>query len=129
MQAGYDFGDDPSAASGLRPGERLLAGRPLASPSGRFVLEVDPREGELVLTDRQTGSVLWCSETPQSGAVQVVMQPGGNLVLLSQDGVQKWSTGTAGQPGSRLTVHDDGQLAVYSPMGIPIWQSHSALSV
>ncbi len=126
---GASFGADSlgtGGATGLKPGQRLLAGKSITSPSGRFLLALTT-DGELVLYDQSTQAHVWSSETPGSGAASAVMNKDGNLMLVAHDGAAVWSSGTSGQPGSRLTIHDDGQLAVYSSMGIPIWQSHTAV--
>jgi hypothetical protein len=116
------FGAGPTA-TGLRAGERLARGQQIASPSGAFFLTLD-QEGELaVLTSGY--QPVWAAGIAGQGGVVATMQRDGALVVLGPDRAVVWSSGTTG-PGNRLTVHDDGNLVVYSSMGIPAWQSNTA---
>jgi hypothetical protein len=125
VDARVEFGGAPSTASatGLKPGQRLAAGQQILSPSGAYTLAMQT-DGNLALYG-EGDQPIWSSNTAGSNGVMAVMQPSGALAVC--DGSQNvlWSSGS-GQPGSRLTVHDDGNLVVYSPMGIPAWQSNTA---
>lgn len=53
-----------------------------------------------------------------------VMQGDGNLVLYL-DGVARWASNTAGNPGAYAVMQGDGNFVVYTAGGAPIWDSHT----
>jgi surface antigen len=53
-----------------------------------------------------------------------VMQGDGNLVLY-REGVARWASNTAGNPGAYAAMQGDGNFVVYTPEGSPIWDSHT----
>lgn len=55
---------------------------------------------------------------------RVVMQPDGNLVE-SGLGRVLWSSRTH-VPGSHAVLQSDGNFVIYSPLGVPLWASHTA---
>jgi hypothetical protein len=58
-----------------------------------------------------------------SGAYQLTMQSGGNLVL-HQGATEVWSSGT-NSPGSHAVIQSDGNLVVYSNASQALWASNS----
>lgn len=59
------------------------------------------------------------------GTVSATMLADGDFVVASH-GAQVWSTGTAGNPGARLTMADDGNLEVTAASGATLWSSGSS---
>jgi hypothetical protein len=83
------------------------------APSGSTVYQT----GNFTLTQGSTMSV---------GAMSLIMQTDGNLVLYQQDGTVVWSTGTGGQDcsgGQCVAIFQtDGNFVVYNG-GTPLWSS------
>jgi len=52
----------------------------------------------------------------------LTLQGDGNLVLY-QNFKPLWSTGTFGNPGSKLVMQTDGNLVLYSSTGNPLWST------
>lgn len=124
----------PDGTVGWRPDAPATAG-------STVVLQDD---GNLVVLDPQ-GVQVWESGTavrpsilPSGG----VLAPGdalsspdgrhtllvlddGDVALLGPDATTRWSTGTE-QPGSHLTLREDGNLVVTDPDGDRLWRSRTA---
>jgi hypothetical protein len=66
---------------------------------------------------RWDGTTRWAA--PATG-LQAVMQHDGNFVMYGAYGAT-WNTETWGNPGSFLSLQDDGNLVVYSSTGRPLW--------
>lgn len=108
--------------SELRPGETLVAGQAILSPTGREVL-VMQRDGNLVLYDRgNNGIAYWATGTPDGRANHVTMGTDGNLRLLTPSGQVIWAAnvdpgnnwhGGPLTPGSYLRLQEDGNLVIY----------------
>lgn len=56
------------------------------------------------------------------GSTTLSMQTGGNLTVRGPENELIWQSGTAGIPGARFVVQDDGNLVIYSGW-TAIWHS------
>src|SRR5688572_7643366 len=94
----------------LLPHQALAPNQSLRSPNGRAIL-VYQQDGNLVLYfDSQP---LWDSRTAGVSPGQAIMQGDGNFVVYDAAGAPAWASGTEGNGGASITVHDDGTWAVY----------------
>jgi hypothetical protein len=103
----------------LNPGQTLYHDQSIRSSNGRFILYYQT-DGNLVLL-RDEQSVIWASNTGNTGEGTVTMQNDGNLVLLDPDGNCRWSSNTSGNDGAVLIMQGDGNLVIYAADGAPIW--------
>jgi hypothetical protein len=107
-----------TSQSELYPGEYLLPGERLTSPSGLYSLRYQA-DGNLVLYWNDPEQAVWSPQKSGHPGAQCVMQPDGNLVLYPgmahKDAI--WSTQTSGHPGCHLVVRDAGTLAIVAPDG------------
>ncbi|GEL99576.1 D-alanyl-D-alanine carboxypeptidase family protein [Cellulomonas terrae] len=124
----------PDGTVGWRPDAPATVG-------SRLVLRDD---GNLVVLDPQ-GVQVWESGTavrpsilPSGGVLgpgdalsspdgrhTLLVLDDGDVALLGPDATTRWSTGTE-QPGSRLTLREDGNLVVTDPDGDRLWRSRTA---
>jgi subtilase family serine protease len=114
----------PGSCSYVRPGETLLSGGSINSCDGRFTLDMQASDGNLVLYWNGHGA-LWASKTQGNPGAYAVMQDDGNLVVYSTQKKALWNSVTFGNPGAFLEVQDDGNLVVYNPGRQPLWNSHT----
>lgn len=108
--------NQPSSASGggtLVSGASLSPNSALTSGNGVFTLTMQG-DGNLVLTS-SGGYVQWASFTYGAGNY-AVMQGDGNFVVYSASNQPLWSSNTARHPSSILTLQDDGNLVLYTPV-------------
>jgi hypothetical protein len=104
----------------LSPGQEITSGTQIASPDGRFVLQMQS-DGNLVL--RAPGNrPLGDTGTAGHDGTIAVMQADGNFVLRAPGNIPIWASGTDGHPGTVLQVQDDGGVVLYAP-------GHQALRV
>jgi peptidoglycan hydrolase-like protein with peptidoglycan-binding domain len=97
----------------LNPGERITSGTQIASPDGKFVLQMQS-DGNLVL--RAPGNIpLGNTHTAGNDGTIAVMQTDGNFVLRAPGNIPIWASGTNGYPGTVLQVQDDGGVVLYAP--------------
>ena len=97
----------------LNPGQRITSGTQIASPDGRFVLQMQS-DGNLVI--RAPGNIpLRDTHTAGHDGTIAVMQTDGNFVLRAPGNIPVWSSGTDGHPGTVLQVQDDGGVVLYGP--------------
>ncbi|MFI2752407.1 D-alanyl-D-alanine carboxypeptidase family protein [Cellulomonas sp. P22] len=61
--------------------------------------------------------------TSANGAISLVVQADGDVVLEAPDGTPRWSAGTGGHPGATLVMQPDGNLVVRAASGETLWQS------
>lgn len=115
----------PEPATALGPGASVVAGTPLASPGGQFVLSVSPH-GDLSLRLATGRTVFDVHASGHPGASLHVLRSG-NVVLRSAGGSVLWQTRTAGHPGAHLAVEADGDLAV-EDLGHTLWSSGTVVS-
>ncbi len=114
----------PGSCSYVRPGEILLSGGSINSCDGRFTLDMQASDGNLVLYWNGHGA-LWASKTQGNPGAYAVMQDDGNLVVYSTQKKALWNSVTFGNPGAFLEVQDDGNLVVYNPGRQPLWNSQT----
>jgi hypothetical protein len=105
----------------LAPGSELSPGEHLVSCDGRFDLEMQATDGNLVLYFGSTA--LWTPSTEGNPGADAVMQTDGNFVVYSPASVALWNSGTEGNGGAFLAMQSDGNLVVYSPANAPLWNS------
>jgi surface antigen len=67
------------------------------------------------------GQTLWA----QSGAIRLVMQTDGNLVVYNAASVALWSTGHLAA-GNWAVMQSDGNLVLYSAANVALWSSGTA---
>lgn len=108
-----------TAASGanMPPNSTLYQGQAVQSDDGRYFL-IMQTDGNLVMYRRSDGNVRFA--TYRYGH-RTVMQGDGQFVEYSASNQPLWFTGTAGNPGSYLSVQNDGNLVVYNMYGQPLW--------
>lgn len=100
---------------GLYPNQRVL------SCNGRYQLMLQ-YDGNLVLTDLQTNTVLWSAGSQGNLVDVLVMQGDGNLVIYDIQGTPIWNSQTNGKPGLKLKLFNNGTIKLYdSAWGTP-WQ-------
>jgi peptidoglycan hydrolase-like protein with peptidoglycan-binding domain len=97
----------------LNPGQQITSGTQIASPDGKFVLQMQS-DGNLVL--RALGNIpLEDTHTAGHDGTIAVMQADGNFVLTAPGNIPVWASGTNGHPGTVLQVQDDGAVVLYAP--------------
>ena len=63
----------------------------------------------------------------QNGLWKLKYQTDGNLVLYNADESKDyWASNTSGQAAGYLTLQDDGNLVIYSNMGVAYWATNTA---
>jgi len=118
--AGKALWNTGTVASELRAGSALTSGQSMSGRGGD-VLTMGT-DGNLVLRSRMR-SVLWNSGTPRHPGAFLSDQTDGNLVLYWA-GRALWNTHSAGSgAGSRVVLGADGNLALLSARGAPLWQT------
>jgi peptidoglycan hydrolase-like protein with peptidoglycan-binding domain len=111
--------DNPGSSSAgtppgqLNPGQQITSGTQVASPDGKFVLQMQS-DGNLVL--RAPGNTpLGDTHTAGHDGTIAMMQADGNFVLTAPGNIPVWASGTDGHPGTVLQVQDDGNVVLYAP--------------
>jgi peptidoglycan hydrolase-like protein with peptidoglycan-binding domain len=111
--------DNPGSSSAatppgqLNPGQRITSGTQIASPDGKFVLQMQS-DGNLVI--RAPGNIpIGDTHTAGHDGTIAVMQTDGNFVLRAPGNIPVWASGTDGHPGTVLQVQDDGGVVLYAP--------------
>lgn len=119
-QAGGNQPADRAPDRLVAVGELRVDGR-LRSANGQYLLTLGA-DGNLVVADIY-GNRRWESRTP--GAVKLVMQDDGNLVLYRADGEPAWATDTNGPTDAYwVMLQDDGNLVLHPPGGDAVlWSS------
>lgn len=105
----------------LLPNKYLYKNEYLQSNNGsyRFYLQGD---GNLVLRAWPGSKVLWASGTNGSGGSKLILQESdGNLVLYTSGNKPVWASKTVGKGAKRLTISDNGNLALYNSSGGAVW--------
>lgn len=106
-------GSAGTPAGQLNPGQQITSGTQIASPDGRFVLQMQS-DGNLVL--RAPGNIpVADTHTAGHDGTIAVMQTDGNFVLRAPGNIPIWASGTDGHPGTVLQVQDDGGVVLYAP--------------
>lgn len=94
----------------LDPGVTLAPGAYLRSADGRFLLIMQPGDGNVALYG--PGGALWGIGVGGHPGATATMQADGNFVVY--DGAAALAhTGTAGHPGALLRVQNDANVVVY----------------
>src|SRR2546421_5765356 len=98
----------------------VLSGEPLASPSGRYVLDYDSDDvisWTAVLTDTENDDVLWRADRPVW------------LYLGTQGAVQtaEWTSEIAAPGAVSLTISDTGGLQLWDETGFCLYDSQVGL--
>jgi len=96
--------------SGLRSGQVLRRWSALRSPDGRFHLWLHG-DGNLAMYQAGRAAPIWSTNT--RGAVILINQDDGNLVLYSADWRSLWHTNTWDRGPSSLWMQSDGNLVLY----------------
>ena len=97
----------------LNPGQLITSGTQIASPDGKFVLQMQS-DGNLVI--RAPGNIpIGDTHTAGHNGAIAVMQADGNFVLRAPGNIPIWASGTDGHPGTVLQVQDDGGVVLYAP--------------
>lgn len=65
-------------------------------------------------------------DTVDAGRAKLVMRADGNLVVLDENGRQRWESGTAGTGAARMTFQEDGDIVLFTAAGQPVWKSRSS---
>lgn len=131
-------GPSPTPAGGsgsMQPGDLLTPGSSLASPDGRFHLDM-LADGNLV-TVPPSGVATWESATEGHRGAYAVMQSDGDFVIYpagvsaplpGQPTRALWSSGTSGNAGASVILENDGDLVVRSYQGDRVlWTSKGTL--
>ena len=107
--------------------DTLSVNKYLASPNGqnRFYMQGD---GNLVLRNVSSQKALWASGTDGRGAVKLVLQTDGNLVLYTSSGQPVWATNTVGKGSNALRVNDNGSLVLYAGSTV-VWSANGSSSL
>ena len=110
VPAGKSAGIPPGQ---LNPGQWISSGTQIASPDGKFVLQMQS-DGNLVI--RAPGNIpIGDTRTTGHDGTIAVMQTDGNFVLRAPGNIPIWASGTDGHPGTVLQVQDDGGVVLYAP--------------
>ncbi|MGW4651691.1 ricin-type beta-trefoil lectin domain protein [Kitasatospora sp. NPDC004289] len=115
----YDPAHEPAGVP-LMAGRTLRGGEELVADRTALAMQAD---GNLVLTDRQAGRVLWASGTGGSPGASVAVEGDGNVVLRDSRANPLWSTGSWGAVATRLVAQRDGNLVAYDADGRVRWAS------
>jgi hypothetical protein len=109
-----------STTQALAMGQRMPCGYALVSPDGRYNLQMQCSDGNLVVYG-PTGPV-WDSATYPNPGAFLVMQNDGNLVIYRSNGTPIWNRPWGGWvPGSYLELQNDSNLVVYGPSRQVSW--------
>jgi hypothetical protein len=120
----------PPQAQGdsVEPGEVLNPDQSISSANGSYILYYQS-DGNLVLYKGagppSPGPPLWDSNTVGETLGICTMETNGNFAIRAA-GKLIWSSHTAGNPGSRLVVGDDGNVAIFDARGTRLWSTHTA---
>lgn len=100
-------------------GFTLYRNQTVYSPDGqyRFIFQNDQN---LVLYG-PGNSVLWASNTRNSGSYRVTLNADGNLVMYKSNGSVKWQSYTGGHSGATLTLDNAGQVNIDDQDGTAYW--------
>jgi hypothetical protein len=114
-------------AAGTQNGQGLQRGQSLWSCDGRFHLDLQSSDGNLVLYWVGHG-VLWATNKYGSGynypANSATMQGDGNFVQYVPT-TNVWASNTANHSGAYLALQNDGNLVVYNTNRTPLWASNT----
>lgn len=113
-----------AAPNVLVTGGKLITGTTLTSPSGRYILGLQP-DGVLELRCGQ--NVIWkVGKAGSSGTAYLIIQTDGNLVLYMDQGASQvplWDSGTFTSDIQRLRVDDNGNIILETANCLRNWAS------
>jgi len=118
-----------SAPSSLQPGESMVGGDTITSPSGAYALSLHS-DGNVVLTETANQTALWSTNTQGRPGSTLIMQHDGNLVLYAppiRPYHARWHARTYNWPGAFMTVTDDGTVNVVHPDGRTLWTAGTSI--
>ncbi|WP_116126128.1 hypothetical protein [Lewinella sp. IMCC34183] len=138
----WTFRPSPNAAPAaaatkniLNAGESLAAGEKLVSANGKFMLIMQPNDGNLVVyryDNGKQGGFVWGSMQYGFQNARLEMQSDGNLVVYAGNDA-KWSSKThpyydakfrdAGNKPVKLVLQDNGKLNLITASGTSVWSS------
>lgn len=112
---------DDSWPATLTTGQNMRRWAALRSTDGRFFLWLTG-DGGLALYKMRVANPIWTNAS--HGAVRMVNQPDGNVVLYTADNRPVWSTATWTAGPGTLIVQNDGNVVLYRTSdGTPVWDS------
>lgn len=109
----------------LAPDEFLTPFTTLGSETGSYALQLQG-DGNLVLSANTVP--IWHAGKDNQGGCVLLMQGNGDLVLRDDRDNLVWSTDTAGYPGARLVLQDDGNMVLYQGER-PIWSTDTPVRI
>ncbi|WP_162870102.1 DUF6531 domain-containing protein [Kitasatospora cineracea] len=104
----------------IASGTTLTPGTVIASNNARLTMQSD---GNLVLTQIDTGRTAWSTDTYGHPGATATLQSDGNLVVTDTTGTILWASNTAGNTGAIAKVQDDGNFVIYNTAGTAVWSS------
>jgi hypothetical protein len=111
-----------SASDAVTPPENiignqtLVAGQALESPGGQYLLEL-AANGNLEEIYNGGGPVLWATTGGVPGD-HALLQPNGNLVVVSSAGQTLWSSNSSGVGCPTLDLQRDGNVVLYDTKAV-----------
>ena len=88
-----------------------------------FCYLVFQKDGNLVLYKTEDNKAIWSTSTHNKGK-RCTLQSDGNLVVYD-DNKALWSSGTHGNTDVKMSVLNNGAVAIYNKLGKSIWSSKS----
>lgn len=104
----------------LLSGDVLVSGEKLISNGGLFTLDMQ-KDGNLV--EYTAGRPIWTSHTSGNPRAETIMQPDGDLEILSATGSVLWSTHTTADAGASTRLLAEGALVISTPAGMRPWKN------
>lgn len=105
----------------LAPGAVLTQNQAIYSPERYSILKLENGKLNLYVNYQK----LWTASTTGYGE-KLVNQTDGNLVLLDKTDMPIWSSGTAGQGASTLTLKTEGNLSLTNAASAVTWSTSTA---
>jgi hypothetical protein len=105
---------------------RLRPGKPLRSPSGRYMLHYDD-EGVAVIADTASGEITWRAGEEEQPAAGLLLLGSGDAVQVETPEEHKtmWRSAIAATGARELTLTDEGDLELLDDEGTPIFNSRT----
>lgn len=102
----------PAISVILQSNQFLELGDFRSSPSGKYMVGLVVDDGRLALIkqDDDGETLVWSSGV--TGGHRCFVQADGNVIVRDQNQQAIWSTETHGNPGAKLVVSDQGQIAL-----------------
>lgn len=120
-RSSYDPAGNRAAYVSEMAAFRLNSGGTRSSPDGRFLLAMQA-DGNLVLYQGTTP--LWATGTSGS-SYYAQLQADGNFVVYTASDVPVWASGSSGNPGSYLSIQNDGNMNILNQTGQAVWSSNT----